>query len=144
MEYHSLNYSRGIKLFGKGTDASFATFLPTADNASAAWFPDDPSIPFGRIENLTVGDSDPPDFPINLAVFENLRVLRTFPWSTRFTEGLFRSLYDPGAGIPCRSLREIQYPSWGPPGPLMSLVKERKRVGYGLGLVYLLANNEYG
>ena len=144
IKYHSSKLSQWIQLFGKGTDVSFTMVHPTADHTPAAWFPNDRSIPFGQIENLTVGISVAVDFPINVAVFENLRVLRTFPWSTRFAERLFRSLYDPGVVVPCRFLREIQYPSWGPPGPLMSLVKERKRAGHGLGLVCLLANRKYG
>ena len=139
IKYHSFETSQGIKSFGKGTNVSSTTLRPTADHTPTDWFPNDTSIPFGQIENLTIGVSVAVDFPINVASFKNPRVLRTVPWSTQFTEGFFRSLCS-GARIPCRSLREIQYPCWGPLGLLMNLVRERSLAGYQLGLVCLLAD----
>ena len=139
IEYYSYDDSQEIKLYGKGTDISFSVSRPTADHAHHDWFPNDPCIPFGQIEDLTVRVSNAIDFPVNIAVFENLRVLRIIPWNSNFVEGFLGLLYpDPRVGICCQSLQEIRYPCGGLLGPLISLARERKRAGHQLGLVRLL------
>ena len=139
IKYYSYDDSQEIKLYGKGTDVSFSVSRPTADHARADWFPKDACIPFGQIEDLTVGVSDDMGFPIDIAVFKNLRILRVIPWDSSFTEGFLGLFYpDPRVGIRCRSLEEIRYPCWGELEPLISLAKERKRVRRQLGLVRLM------
>ena len=137
--YYFHGIEQGIKFYGKGTDASFTEFRTTT-----SWFPSDTCIPFGQIEGLTVRVTAAVDFPINVTIFENLRVLRITPQNVQFIEGFFGSLHPyPEVGVPCRFLQEIEYPYWGPPGPLVDLVRERKRAGHQLELVRLLVDMWY-
>ena len=140
MVYYSDEYLLRVDLFGNGVNAAFAA---TGNDPSVDWFSDQTCLPFCRIETLSVHGYVPDaDFPVNIFAFENLRVLRISSWDAHFAEGLLRSLHpDPGVGIPCRSLREIEYASRGimelPLGLLVSLVKERKEAGHHLELVGL-------
>ena len=142
--YHSHEVSQEIKFYGKGTDVSFTVPRTTTDETPVDWFPTDPCIPFGQIEGLTVRVTDAVDFPINVIIFENLKVLRITPRNVQFVEGFLGSLHPyPEVGVPCQFLQEIEYPYWGPPGPLVSLVRERKRAGHRLELVRLLVDVWY-
>ena len=144
MLYYSDQLSLRVELSGNGVDVSLSTLRTTADPFPVDWFSDEKCIPFGQIEDLKVeGWSVTMDFPINVFTLENLGVLRVTPCDVQFTEEFFRLLRpDPEAGIPCRSLREIEYTSWGPLQeplirPLISLVRERKRAGHQLRLLRL-------
>ena len=136
IKYYSYGGSQEIKFHGKGIDVSFSASRPMEDHTHVDWFPNDACIPFGQIEDLTVGVSDDIGFPINIAVFKNLRVLRIIPWNWCFIERFLDP--DPRVGIRCRSLQEIRYPCGGPCEPLISLARERKRAGHQLELVRLL------
>ena len=143
--YDSQPRSQMIGFCGRGTDVSFTVFRPTTSHAPVDWFPDDTCIPFGQIEELTVGVSVAVDFPINISTFENIRVLRIIPRNMSFVERFLGSLYPyPGAGVPCRSLQEIEYPLWGCLRPLINLTRERNRAGHQLELVCLLTDMWYG
>ena len=142
--YYSYELSQEIKFYGKSTDVSFTVLRTTLDDTPIDWFPDDTCIPFGQIEVLTVVVTATVDVPIHVSSFENLRVLRIIPRNMRFIEGFLGSLHPyPEVGVPCRFLQEIRYPYWGPPGLLVNLVRERKRAGYQLELVYLLVDIWY-
>ena len=139
IKYHSHEFTQEIKFSGKGTDISFTILRPTTAHTPVDWFPDDTSIPFGQIEDLTVEVSVIMDLPFNVVSFENLRVLRIIPRNMPFVERFLGSLYPyPGAGVPCRSLQEIEYPLWGCLRPLINLTRERNRAGHQLELVCLL------
>ena len=145
MSYYSYKSSQELRLRGKGTDLSFVTSHPVADRTPVYRFFDEAYIPFGQIEDLTVGGSFTADFPINILAFKNLRVLRIVPQGVGFAEWLLPSLYPhPGTEIPCRSLQEIQYGHLESTSPLMDLVRERKRAGHPLGLVGLLTLTGHG
>ena len=144
MLYYSDQLSLRVDLSGGGVNVSLSTLRTTADPLPVDWFSDETCTPFGQIEDLKVeGWSVTMDFPINVFAFENLGVLRVAPCDSQFTEEFLRLLHpDPGAGIPCQSLREIEYTTWGPSQeplirPLINLVRERKRAGHQLRLLRL-------
>jgi hypothetical protein len=143
MLYYSDQHSLGLDLSGDGVDVSFSAFRPMTDHPSVDWFSDQTYIPFGRIEDLKVeAHSVATDFPISTLPLENLMVLRIALWDAPFAEEFLRLLHpNPGTGVPCRSLREIEYTYWGSPGPLssvfISLARERKRAGHQLRLICL-------
>ena len=145
MWYHSDRRALKIDLSGNGVDVSFSMFHTTADPTTVDWLFDPIWIPFGQIEDLKVEVYPAAaGFPISVLALENLRILRVTLHDTRFTEGFLRMFHpDPGTGVPCQSLREIEYTSWGSPEsrirPLITLVMERKRVGYQLRLVHLVS-----
>ena len=129
-----------VDLSGNGVDISFAMCHSPLDPTPADWLSNQTCIPFGQIEDLAIeGWSDTLNPPID--VFENLRVLRVTLDRGLSTEGLLRSLL-PQAGTPCPSLREIWYTYQGSLGPLITLVRERKRAGHQLGLVCLFTEND--
>ena len=140
---YSDQLSLRVELSGGGVDVSLSTFRKTADPVPVDWFSDETCIPFGQIEDMRVeGWSATMDLPINVSAFENLGVLRVTPRNARFAKGLLCPLHpDQGAGIPCQSIREIEYTSWGSQErlirPLISLVGERKRAGHQLRLLRL-------
>ena len=137
--YYSYESSQEVILRGKGTNVSFTMFRPTENHTLVDWFPNETSIPFGQIEDLTVGLSVPIDFPVDVAIFRNLRIIRLVPWNVQSMKGFLRFLYpDLEAEIPCPSLQEIRYHCWGRPELLIDLVKERKRAGHQLALVWVL------
>lgn len=151
MLYYSDQYLLRVDLSGDGVDVSFSAFRTTAyHNPSVDWFSDQSHIPFGQIEDLKVESrSIDTYFPINIFALGNLRVLRAVLWDAPFAEGFLRSLHPHlGAGIPCRSLREIEYTYWGSQGQLLweliSLLRERKRAGHRLRLVCLPSVQELG
>ena len=138
MLYYSYDTSRDLRLCGEGADVSFIVFPPTADRAPVNWFFDETCIPFGQIEDLTVGGHAPVDIPINFLIFKNLRVLQITLEQVHWIEEFLGLLHpQSGARIPCQSLQEIRYACRGSLGPLVGLVKERERAGYQLGLVWL-------
>ena len=145
MSYHSNQYSFGIGFPGNEVEVSLCIFREiAADPITVDWFSDQTWIPFGQIEDLKV-EAYPiaGDPSISVFALENLRVLRITLHDTRFTEGFLHMFHpDPGAGIPCRSLQEIEYFTWGSPrpylSPLIDLVRERKQAGYQLGLVCII------
>ena len=145
MWYHSDRRALKVDLSGNEVDVSFSMFHTTADPTTVDWLFDPIWIPFGQIEDLKVEVYPAAaGFPISVLGLENLRILRVTQHDTRFTEGFLRMFHpDSGAGVPCRSLREIEYTSWGSPEsrirPLITLVMERKRVGYQLRLVHLVS-----
>ena len=149
MLYYCNQYSLRVDLSGKGVDVSFIAFPTTADDPSVDWFSDQMYIPFGQIEDLKVeACSIVADPPINFFALGNLRVLRVVLGDGLFADGFLRLLHpDPGTGVPCRSLRELECTYWGSPGPLsgvlISLVRERKRAGHQLRLVRLYAAQEF-
>ena len=139
MEYSSDWYSHKVALSGKEVDVSFVVSRTTTGSAPLDWFFDETYIPLGQIKELVVeGWSVTPDFPFN--PFRSLEVLRVYPCDPSI-EGFWRALY-PGAGLACRSLREIRYECRGSLPDLVSLVRERKKVGHQVGLVWLLAEHE--
>lgn len=146
MLYYSDHSSLRVDLSGNGVDVSLNAFGTTADPIAFDWFSDETCIPFGQIEDLKVdGWFVDTDFHIDIFAFENLRVLRSTSWEAEFTENFLRLLHpDPVAGVPCQSLREIEYTHlgvWqGEPfrRPLVSLLRERKRAGHQLRLLRLL------
>ena len=144
MLYGSYESSQEVKFLGKGTDVSFNMLPPAIGHAPFDRFLDEMCIPFGQIEDLTVQGSTDVDFPVNVAILRNLKVLRISPSyaDSKFTERFLDLLYPrPETGVPCQSLQEIQYTHLGISGslpPLIGLVTERKQVGHQLGLVRLL------
>jgi len=143
MVYHSNKCSQEVELYGKGAEVSFTAFRTAEDNTPIDWFFDETCIPFEQIEALTVGGSIAADSPINVLSFKNLRILQMAHWNTEFTGEFFRPLHpNPGAEVPCQSLREIQFTYWESLESLVSLVRERKRAGHQLGLVCL--SSAYG
>ena len=145
ISHYSYESSQEVQFRGMGTDVSFAMSRPPADHNSVDWFPTEKCIPFGQIESLTVGLSVPVDFPINFAVFENLKIIRIVPWNVQSTEVFLRLLHpNTGAEAPCPSLQEIRFHCWGPLGLVIDLAKERKRAGHQLALVWVLTDTWYG
>jgi hypothetical protein len=148
MFYHSEEHSLEADLSGNGVGVSFAVFRTMEDRPSVDWFSGQTYIPFGQIKDLRVEGCSLVNFPVSAFAFENLGVLRMAPWGAEFAQGLLHLLYpDPVAGVPCRSLREIECTCWGPPEPLLTplihLARERKRAGHQLGLVRLSIAEEY-
>lgn len=145
MTYHSNQYSFGIGLSGNEVEVSLCIFRKiVADPITVDWFSGQTWIPFGQIEDLKV-EAYPiaGDPSISVSALENLRVLRITLHDTRFTEGFLRMFHpDPGTGVPCQSLQEIEYFTWGSPKPcltpLIDLVRERKHAGYQLRPVCII------
>jgi len=140
MSYCFDKSSQSVKLYGGEVDISFTAFRTAEDHTPVDWFFRETRIPFGQIETLKVTSFVAVDFPDNLDIFKNLRLLEISSWNAEFTEGSSRLLYpNPGAEIPCQSLRRIHYtydqgsPNWS----LVGLVRERKRAGHQLGLLRL-------
>ena len=130
-----------VDLFGNGADISFNALCNTANPAAARlvdWFSDQTIIPFGQVEELRAGRFPAPGFPIDAFALENIRILRVASLRDEQSAEVFLRLFhpEPCAGVPCRSLREIECTCWGTGGPLprpfISLVRERKRAGYQL------------
>ena len=150
--YHSLPdaHCHRVKLSGNGVDVSFRAFGVTGNATIIDWSLDRTCIPLGQIEDLELagGYSTPAAFPANVFALENLRVLRVVPWDEEFAKGFLCSLHpDPEAAeVPCRFLQEIKYTYWESQGSfprlLVSLVRERKRAGYQLGLVSLVVRDD--
>ena len=140
---HSRGYTIRIDLSGDdGLDVSLSANCTTEDRPSVDWFSDQTCIPFGQIEDLEVECFSIDVYFPNVFALENLGILRIVPWEPQFSQELLRLLYpDPGAGVPCRSLREIECVYRGDVGPhlrlLISLAMERKRAGHRLELVRL-------
>jgi len=129
---------QAVELSGMGTRVLFTEFHPAAYRTPVDWFFDETSIPFGQIEALSVRGFVAMDFPIRALNFKNLKLLQMVKWSPEFAEGLLRLFQPlPGVEVPCQSLREIRYTHRGSMGPLIDLVRERKRAGHQLGLVRL-------
>lgn len=140
MSYYSDPPFYMVGLSGEGISVSLALYRPVTGTAPTDWLSDETWIPFGRIETLTVGGrSVAPNLPIN--IFQNLGVLRATLECIPSTGGFWRLLFQ-GEEISCRSLREVRYTYQGSLGPLIRLAKERKRVGYQLGLVQLFTGDE--
>jgi len=143
MVYFSDQSSLRVDFSGNGTDVTFITFGTTVDPITVDWFSDETCIPFGRIEDLKVeGWLTDTDFPINTFALENLGILRVSRWEAEFIEKFLRLFHpDPGAGVPCQSLREIDFIHLGleesSRRSLISLVRERKRAGHQLRLLRL-------
>jgi len=152
MFYYSLPdaHCHTVKLSGNGVDVSFCAFGIMGHTTIIDWSPDRTYIPFGQIEDLELagGYSTPAAFPVNVFALESLKVLRLVPWDEEFARGLLRSLHpDQGATeVPCRFLQEIKYTYWESQGSfprlLVSLVRERERAGYQLGLVSLVIRDD--
>ena len=142
MSYHSDLHSLRVDLSGNGISASIV--VPSIAGAPFVnWFSDGMCIPFGQIEDLEVNgyptDSNP---HVNIFAFENLGVLRIVQWNGHLGDRFLRLFHpDPGAGVPCQSLRKIECAYRGSEGPLrrslINLARERKRAGYQLELVNL-------
>ena len=140
--YHFDPYARSLRvdLSENGVDVSLNAFCAT----TVDWLSDQALIPLEQIEDLKVGGSPSAvGPPISVFALENLRVLRVTPWNPQFTEEFFRLLHPgPGTGVPCPSLREIEYTCYGPQEPLprslTGLFRERKRAGHQLRLFCLL------
>ena len=143
MFYCSRGSSQVVRLYGGGNHCIIRHVSSLADQTPIDWFLDETCIPFGQIEDLTVEDSFAVDIPINFPTFRNLRVLKITPWNARFTEGFLRSLHPhPGTEIPSQSLQEITWHAWeGSLGPLVSLVRERKRAGHQLWFVCVVTTD---
>ena len=139
-----------VKFSGNGVDVSFCAFGISGNTTIVDWSPDWTCIPFGQIEDLELvgGYSTPMAFPVNVFALGSLRVLRLAPRNEEFAKELLRSLHpDPGAAeVPCRFLQEIKYAYWESQGSfprlLVSLVRERERAGYQLGLVSLVIRDD--
>ena len=140
-----------VDLFGDGVDVSFNAHCDMANGTSdefVDWFSNQTAIPFGQMEELEIGGYPFATGPhIDAFALENLRVLRVAIWDGEFVEEVFRPFHPvPQAGVPCQSLREIEYTYWGINGPfsasLISLAEERKRAGYQLGLFRLVVAQE--
>ena len=141
ISHYSYESSQRVKFFGMETDVSFVISRPPTYRNFVDWFPNEQCIPFGQIESLTVGLSVPVDFPINVAIFENLRIIRIVPRRPESTEMFLRLLYpDQGARVPCPFLQEIRFHCWGPLWLVINLARERKRTGYQLALVLVLTD----
>jgi hypothetical protein len=148
MFYHCNSYAHAqrLELCSSGAGMSFSASCTAAGSSIVDWFSDRTYIPVGQIEDLRVGGYPASrGFHINVFALENLRVLRIGLWDGQFTRGLLGSLHpDPRAGVPCRSLQEIEIESAysGPEEPLrkllISLVRERKRAGHQLRFVCIL------
>jgi len=149
MSYRSDANSLTVKL--SGNEVGISVIMPRPmEEPSIDWFCDQKCIPFGQIEDLEV-NGHPTDayFNTNVSVFENLGVLRMGRWDGKFNERFLRSLHrDPTAGVPCRSLQEIECTYLKPQEPLprslTSLAKKRKRAGYQLRLVSLWITQRSG
>ena len=149
MSYYSKGHLIRLKLSGNGIGVSFVAFCAKDDHPSVDWFSDQTCISFGQIEDLKVEiHPTATGFPISAFAFENLSVLRLAPMNVQLIEGCLYLLHpDPVAGVPCRSLREIECTRRGSPEPLLTplirLVRERKRDGHQLGLIHLSIAEEF-
>jgi hypothetical protein len=133
-------YSDRIDLFGDGIDASFSAFCNTVHvptDRLVDWFSDQTAIPFGQVQELRIGGSPVPGFPIDVFALENLRILRVALQDAQFAEEFLRLFHpEPCAGVPCRSLREIEYAYRGTEG---SLPRSLTKSGQGEGAGWLSA-----
>ena len=113
------------------------------------WFSPQTSIPLGQITSLKVfAPTASVGFPIGAFALENLEQLRVDLRDAEDIGRILRSFHpDPETGVPCRSLWLIECTFRGFPEPLleplMSLVKERKGVGYQLRVVRLPIAGEF-
>ena len=109
MLYHLTQHSQWVELRGEGTEVSSTTSCFMIDHTSVNCFFYGTCVPFGRIQKLTVGGSTvAADIPIDIPIFESLRILRISPCGAQFTEGFLGLLYpDPGAGVPCRDRKSV-------------------------------------
>ena len=149
ISYHSDRHAHSVRvgLFGNGVDILFHAFCDMADSTTdwfVDWFSNQTAIPFGQIEELQIGGSLlVAGFHIDVFALENLKILQVALWDGEFVEEVLRPFHPvPQKGVPCQSLREIEYTYWGTNGPfptsLISLAEERKRAGYQLGLFCLV------
>ena len=112
------------------------------------WFSEGTCAPLRQIEHLKVeGSSLGPDFSLDL--FESLTTLQlTSPHAVLPQIFLPLLLPDPRLGMPCPSLREIQYASFDRHGPyikeLITVIRSRERAGHRLELVRVFAAKELG
>lgn len=146
MLYSCNEYSQMVYFPGKDTDVSVTVHNGGTNSGRIDWFSDETYGPFGRIEDLEVeGHYIASDF--FLEPFKSLTSFRVTSWNAEFTEGFLRLLCPPeGAAFPCPSLREIQCTSWEHPGSitrsLVSVVKERERLGQQLALVRIFSGEK--
>ena len=144
LSYSCNGDTQEVKLSGKGFNASFRIHGNRADIISAEWFSDEKHLPFGQIEEVGFTGSDILDFPIHL--FKNAKKYRAISWDGPIAESAFPSLCPcPGAGVPCPSLRVIEYApdlQYSSPEsclrPLINLARERERAGYRLELLEVM------
>jgi hypothetical protein len=135
-----------LTLSGNGVEGSFTAFYTTGGTAVGGfvdWFSSQAAIPFGQIEELIIGGSPVmAGFGIDAFALENLKILRVTLWDGESAEAVLRPFHPvPQMGVPCQSLREMEYTHWDTGGPfptsLISLVEERKQAGCQLELFRL-------
>ena len=140
-----------VTFSGNEVEVSFNGFYATVETTVGGfvnWFSNQSVIPFGQIEELKIGGSPAAaGFHINAFALENLKVLRVELWVGELAEEVLRPFRPvPQTGVPCQSLREIEYTYWGTDGSLptslISLAKERRQAGYQLGLFRLVVIQE--
>ena len=151
MSYYSDLLSVTVTFSGNGVKVLFNAFYVTAETAVGGfinWFSNHMAIPLGQVEELKIwGSATVPGFHIDAFALDNLKILRISLWDGEFGEVVLRSFHPVSqTGVPCQSLREIEYTYWGTDGPfpmsLARLVKERKQAGYQLGIFRLLVTRE--
>lgn len=134
--------SQIVKVSGKGVIASFSLPRKVDFPTPPGLFLDRTYIPLGQIEDLRFeGDFIPENYPTNL--FENVTKLKVIPWGESFSRKVFQPLYpDREKGIPCPSLREIEYNFSADGGirSLLNLADQRKRANRQLKLVCVLGS----
>ena len=112
------------------------------------WFSPQGCIPFGQIKILSVEALIASViFPIDAFALKNLEDLQIILQDAEDVGRILRLFHpDPDAGVPCQSLTAITYICRGLSGPLLepliSLAKERKRVGRQLTYVSLRIGRE--
>ena len=139
-------YSQVVELSGEGVYAAFSVYdnNGTGPVTSAEWFSGGEYIPFGQIEDLEfVGQCISADFPIHL--LKNVTKFKVTPWDGRIAGNVLRLLHPrPGAGVPCPSLRFIEYTLQSPPEPylrpLINMARARALAGYRLELLDVLGS----
>lgn len=141
MGYVSNNDVEGFDLSGKETDISIFGFCTGERFVLTDWFSDESCIPFGQIEHL---DFEGLTSSANLSFnpFRNLVTFQFTAGSTQRSNQVLSLLYpEPGAAIPCPSLREIWCNScWYPRPFVRSLIlrlTEREGEGHRLELVHV-------
>ena len=137
---------------GNEVEASFSVYYTTDEDAIggfANWFSNQTAIPLGQIEELEIGDSPGvAGFHMDAFALENLKILRVGVWNGEFVEEILRPFHPaPQMGVPCQSLREVEYTNcWSNDGPfpasVISLAKERKQAGYQLRVFRLVVTPE--
>ena len=140
-----------VTFSGNGVEAAFKAFYAPGETTVSGlvnWFSNQMAVPFGQIEELEIGGSPSvAGFHIDAFALENLKILRIAVWYGDFAVEVLRSFHPvPQTGVPCQSLREIEYTYWGTdkqfPTTFIGLAKERKRAGYQLELVRLVVTQE--